>query len=209
MTYHHLPLPERPAPDARGASNASGRVRLLSLLEGAQARQPGALDEVVAELSPLLWHVARAQGLDRATSEDVVQTAWLSLLRSLDEIHTPEGLVGWLVTVTRREAWRVRDLGRRQQPVDEQLFAGLSDAGSTPDEHLLDSEQRRLLWAAVNQLSERCRQLLRIVAFVHRPDYQAVAAALGVPRGTVGPTRGRCLQKLRELLLSDPNWSTP
>jgi RNA polymerase sigma factor (sigma-70 family) len=209
MTYRHLPLPERPAPDAMGASNASGRVRLLSLLEGAQARQPGALDEVVAELSPLLWHVARAQGLDRATSEDVVQTAWLSLLRSLDEIRTPEGLVGWLVTVTKREAWRVRDLSRRQQPVDEQLFAGLSDSGSAPDQLVLDSEQRRLLWAAVNQLSERCRQLLRIVAFVHRPDYEAVAAGLGVPRGTVGPTRGRCLQKLRELLVSDPNWSTP
>jgi RNA polymerase sigma factor (sigma-70 family) len=208
MTYRQLPVPERPAPDA-DASGTGRRGRLLSLLEGAQARQPGALDEVVAELSPLLWHVARAQGLDKATSEDVVQTAWLNLLRSLDEIHTPEGLVGWLVKVTKREAWRVRDLGRRQQPVDEQLFAGLSDTGSAPDELLLDSEQRRLLWTAVNQLSERCRQLLRIVAFVHRPDYEVVAAALGVPRGTVGPTRGRCLQKLRTLLAKDPNWSTP
>ena len=64
-----------------------------------------------------------------------------------------------------------------------------------------EDEERRELWAALAQLSPRCQQLLRIVAFVPRPDYDAVAAGLGIPRGSVGPTRGRCLAKLRAILL--------
>ena len=58
--------------------------------------------------SGLLWQVARSQGLDRDTAEDVVQTTWLSLLRHLDTIRSAGALTGWLVTVTKREAWRVR-----------------------------------------------------------------------------------------------------
>jgi DNA-directed RNA polymerase specialized sigma24 family protein len=61
-------------------------------------------------------------------------------------------------------------------------------------------DQRRTLWAAIRQLSPRCQELLRIVAFAPRPDYAAVAAGLGMPIGSIGPTRGRCLAKLRALL---------
>ena len=63
------------------------------------------------------------------------------------------------------------------------------------------------LWAAIGQLSRRCQELLRIIAFVPRPDYAAVAAALGMPVGSIGPTRGRCLAKLRALLAGDPEGS--
>jgi RNA polymerase sigma factor (sigma-70 family) len=195
-------VPARPAGESR-------TERLAGLLEAARAKQEGALDAIVAELSPVLWHVARLQGLDSAASEDVVQTTWLSLLRDLDGIHTPEALIGWLVTVTKREAWRVRDAGRRQQPVDDAMFLGLRDTDSAPDEQFVDHERRRALWTAVNQLDSRCQELLRIVAFVHRPNYDAVAEALDMPRGSIGPTRGRCLAKLRALLSSDPQWSVP
>jgi DNA-directed RNA polymerase specialized sigma24 family protein len=61
-------------------------------------------------------------------------------------------------------------------------------------------DQRHVLWAAVSRLSARCQELLRIVAFAPRPDYAAVAAELGLPVGSIGPTRGRCLAKLRALL---------
>lgn len=199
----------RPDRSVARAERDSRGERLAALLDGARAKREGALDEIVAELSPVLWHVARSQGLDRATSEDVVQTTWLSLLRGLDDIRTAEALIGWLITVTRREAWRVRDASRKQQPVDEHVFVSLRDTDSAPDEQFVDHEQRRALWAAVSQLSPRCQQLLRIVAFVHRPNYDVVAEALGVPRGSIGPTRARCLQKLRDLLGSDPQWSAP
>jgi DNA-directed RNA polymerase specialized sigma24 family protein len=65
-------------------------------------------------------------------------------------------------------------------------------------------DERRALWEAIGKLSRRCQELLRIVAFVPRPDYQALAAQLGMPTGSIGPTRGRCLAKLRTLLASRP-----
>ena len=81
---------------------------------------------------------------------------------------------------------------------------------STPDiDDRLDADARyRTLWRHLQQLPERCRELLRIVAMVDRPDYDDVSAALDMPRGSIGPTRGRCLSKLRALLTADPAWST-
>src|SRR6266508_4239279 len=148
----HSQLPAVPERSVARPENDRRRERLAGLLDEARAKVDGALDAVVGELSPLLWQVARSQGLDRAASEDVVQTTWLSLLRSLDDIRTPDALIGWLVTVTRREAGRVRDAGRRQQPVDESMFVSLRDTDSGPDEQFVDNERRRALWAAVNRL---------------------------------------------------------
>src|SRR5262249_58471117 len=84
-----------------------GPDRLAVLLEQARSGADRAsLNAIVVELNPVLWQVARAQGLDRDAAEDVVQTTWLSLLRHLDGIRSATALTGWLVTVTKREAWR-------------------------------------------------------------------------------------------------------
>jgi RNA polymerase sigma factor (sigma-70 family) len=176
---------------------------MADLLEAARDGDNKSLGELVDELTPQLWQVARAQGLDRDTSSDIVQTAWLKLLGSLREIRNPIALTSWLITVTRREAWRVRNATRMELPAKDVLFAELPDVGPTPEEHRVDSERRRLLWTAVAQLSERCQQLLRIIAFTRRPDYDLVSVALGMPRGSIGPTRGRCLAKLRDVLSPD------
>ena len=195
--------------DERDSGTDDRNVRLARLLKEAQAGQLDSLNQIVAELSPLLWQVARIQGLDRPTAEDVVQTTWLRLLRNLKGIRTPESLVSWLITVTKREAWRVRNAGRGEQPVDDWVIAGLRDPAAEPDEHVLKDERRRALWAAFRHLSERCQALLRLVAFAHRPTYNDVATALGMPIGSIGPTRGRCLAKLRDLLVAGDDWSTP
>ncbi len=83
----------------------------------------------------------------------------------------------------------------------------MADPDPGPGERLLDDERDRVLWRHVQRLPGRCRELLRIVAQVSRPDYAAVAEAMGMPVGSIGPTRGRCLAKLRELLRADPGWS--
>jgi RNA polymerase sigma factor (sigma-70 family) len=184
------------------------QARVAALLGEARGGSEAALGQLVTELSPLLWQVARAAGLTAADAEDVVQTAWMRLLAHLDGIHTPASLTAWLVVTTKREAWRVRAAGRRQLPADQDWLAEQPDAGPGSDEQVMADDQRRALWAAMGQLSPRCQQLLRIVAFVPRPDYQAVAAGLGVARGSVGPTRGRCLAKLRALLAESPGRST-
>ena len=83
----------------------------------------------------------------------------------------------------------------------------LPDPAPAVDEALLTGERDRALWRLFQNLTPQCRELLRIVAHVDRPDYDLVAEALGRPRGSIGPTRGRCLAKLRELLQADPLWS--
>ncbi len=184
-------------------------ARLGECLERARNGEMGALSDVVRELNPLLWHVARAEGLTSEESADVVQTTWLELLRRLHEIQSPRALTAWLVTATRRGAWRARELSRRQAPDGTERLERAPDAGPEPGEELLSDERDRALWRHFHRLPERCRALLRIVAQADRPDYSAVAEALGMPIGSIGPTRGRCLAKLRAMLLDDPGWSTP
>ena len=177
------------------------RAWTAGLLAEARAGRTEALAELVPELSPMLWHVARSAGLSAADAEDVVQQAWLRLVSHLDQLSQPGSVASWLVTTTRREAWRRRSAGRRQFPAEQDWLADQPDRDPDAAEQAVLDEERRELWAALAQLSPRCQQLLRIVAFVPRPDYDAVAAGLGIPRGSVGPTRGRCLAKLRALLI--------
>ncbi|HEY7880755.1 MAG TPA: sigma-70 family RNA polymerase sigma factor [Streptosporangiaceae bacterium] len=177
------------------------RAWTAGLLAEARAGRTEALAELVPELSPMLWQVARSAGLPAADAEDVVQQAWLRLVSHLDQLSQPGSVASWLVTTTRREAWRRRSAGRRQFPAEQDWLADQPDQGPDAAEQAVMDEERRELWAALAQLSPRCQQLLRIVAFVPRPDYDAVAAGLGIPRGSVGPTRGRCLAKLRALLI--------
>jgi DNA-directed RNA polymerase specialized sigma24 family protein len=96
---------------------------------------------------------------------------------------------------------------RRRSADGDDALAELADPGLDPAEQVLIDERDRTLLRHLAQLSARCRQLLRVVAMVDRPDYDTVAQAMQMPRGSVGPTRGRCLAKLRDMLLADPTWS--
>jgi RNA polymerase sigma factor (sigma-70 family) len=159
-----------------------------------------AMDDLVRLMTPLLWHVVRAYGLDRALAEDVVQTTWLTLVRRHETITEPQAVSGWLTMVARREAWRVSKLQRRADPTEaESLELHLPTQESAEQTAATDDESRRL-WHAVGRLDERCQRLLRIVAFEERPDYARIAHDLAMPVGSIGPTRQRCLAKLRALL---------
>lgn len=160
------------------------------------------LDDLVRLMSPVLWHVVRATGLDRQAAEDVVQTTWLSLVRSADAVQDPQAVGRWLCTAARREAWRfARSAGRVRTTEDEVLDARLPQQPSPEHEVVLGDEQARL-WKALSRLSERCQRLLRIVAMEPRPDYASISADLQMPVGSIGPTRGRCLDKLRTELVA-------
>jgi RNA polymerase sigma factor (sigma-70 family) len=189
------------APPARPDRSAL----IADLLDAARGGSDDALGQIAMELSPMLWHVARASGLNIDDAKDVVQTVWERLLSHLVDIRVPPALVSWLVVTTRREAWRVRTTGRRQLPAAQEWFSALPDHAAGSEEQVVIDDQRRALWRAVGQLSPQCQELLRIIAFVPRPDYQSVSAELGMPIGSIGPTRGRCLAKLRALLADDPD----
>ena len=189
-------------------ANKPGRAaRMADLLSAARTGSEDALGQIVTELSPLLWQVARSAGLSQGDAEDVLQTVWMRLITHLDGIHDAGALTGWLVTTTKREAWRVRAAGRKQLPADQDVFADLPDKGPGSEEQVILEDQRRALWAAIGMLSRRCQELLRIMAFAPRSDYATVAAALGMRVGSIGPTRGRCLAKLRALLADGPDGS--
>ena len=191
---------DEPQPVTVRADKPGRAARMADLLSAARTGSDDALGQIVNELSPLLWQVARSAGLSQGDAEDVLQTVWMRLITHLDGIHDAGALTGWLVTTTKREAWRVRAAGRKQLPADQDVFADLPDKGPGSEEQVIVEDQRRELWAAIGMLSRRCQELLRILAFAPRPDYATVAAALGMRVGSIGPTRGRCLAKLRALL---------
>ncbi len=189
------PVPDEGAEPTRWerAADLFGRWR------GGEAR---AMDDLVRLMSPVLWHVVRAYGLDHALTQDVVQTTWLTLVRRHETILEPRAVSGWLTMCARREAWRVSRLQRRADPVEqEQLEPRLPVAASAEDDAVGRDEAARL-WQAVGTLNERCQRLLRIVAFEERPDYARIAQDLSMPVGSIGPTRQRCLVKLRAALQS-------
>ncbi|EAQ00752.1 putative RNA polymerase sigma factor [Janibacter sp. HTCC2649] len=170
-----------------------------------------AMAELVDEVTPLLWHTARSQGADTATAEDVVQTTWLRLVEHTNDIADPQAVLQWLLMTTKREAWSSVRRGRRtvpQEPWEESPPGDPTGPAAVADPVLAteDAESAQTVWRHVESLPERCQQLLRLVAFVDRPDYGVVSAALGIPVGSIGPTRGRCLAKLRLALMSDPTW---
>jgi len=198
---------DEPQPVTVRANKPGRAARMADLLSAARAGSEDALGQIVNELSPLLWQVARSAGLSQGDAEDVLQTVWMRLITHLDGIHDAGALTGWLVTTTKRESWRVRAAGRKQLPADQDVFADLPDKGPGSEEQVMLEDQRRELWAAIGMLSRRCQELLRIMAFAPRADYATVAAALGMRVGSIGPTRGRCLAKLRAVLAAGPDGS--
>lgn len=174
---------------------------------------PESLGDLVDLATPILWQVARAHGCDRDTAQDVVQDVWLRLVDHADDIRETGAVLGWLVVSVKRDSWRLGRLSRRtvhdeSGTVDPGIDASrrVPDGHGDPEALAILTERQEQLWTAVATLPERCRTLLRIVAFCDRPDYDEVSAALGMPRGSIGPTRGRCLDKLRRALADDPRW---
>lgn len=171
--------------------------------------------ELVEAATPAMWHTARAVGLDRAQAEDAVQMAWAQLVARASSVRDPQGVLAWLITTTRRCAIRLSQQSGRALPVedvadtaDRQSATPQAAPDQEPEEVALRTERDRALWRHVQTLSPRCRELLRVIAFADRPDYASIAVRLGMPVGSIGPTRGRCLAGLRNALAADPEWST-
>jgi RNA polymerase sigma factor (sigma-70 family) len=177
-----------------------GNELYAACLHAARAGDRAAMNRLVAELSPLLWHVARSNGLDRHAAEDVVQTVWLALFSHLQQLNDPRALAAWLITTARREAQRVH--GRKVPPVPltDELAENMASDQPTPDGEALRSDRDRRLWSAFTKLPQRCQELLKLTVLAGRTEYRLVADALRMPHGSIGPTRGRCLIMMRGLL---------
>ena len=172
------------------------------LLAAAAEGDEAAWRELVDRFNRLLWATARGCGLMEADAADVTQTTWMRLAEQLGHITTPEALPGWLVTTARREAVRVAQRSRR--PLPPPLLAGvdLDDQPSAIDQ-LVKAERREDLRHAFRRLGERCRLLLALLSADAPCSYEDISDQAGIPVGSIGPTRRRCLTKLATLLESE------
>ena len=193
-----------------GAESVSETLasRAANLFTAFRGGNEACMADLVSLVTPILWHTVRAQRLDHTSAEDVVQTTWLALVRSADSIADPQAVLQWLIVSARREAWRVVKREDRITPKDFESDDVVSPSSERPEEIVLKSDGQGRLWEHIAQLPERCQALLRVIAFSDRPDYAAVAKSLGMPIGSIGPTRGRCLAKLRLQLANDSSWES-
>lgn len=168
------------------------------LVARARDGERAAWDELVSGLAGVVWAVVRSHRLDRADGEDVAQGVWLRLAQHLGRLEHPERLPGWLATTTRRECLLVL---RRAARADEQVrrVSAQPEGPGEPDPSasLEDAERRRAVRAGLDALDDRCRELLTWAAHVPPLSYADLSEALGIPVSAIGPTRSRCLEKLR------------
>jgi RNA polymerase sigma factor (sigma-70 family) len=167
------------------------------LLQGAAAGDEAVWASLVERFSGLLRGVAGSYRLGHADAEDVCQSTWLRLLGNADRVREPRALAGWLRTTAHREALHQLADARRERPTDQPLLADQPAPGPDPTATVLARERHDLLARAVATLPERQRALLALLADEAEPGYAEISRALGMPIGSIGPTRARCLARLR------------
>lgn len=170
------------------------------LVGRAAAGDRAAWEGLVQRYTGLLWATARSFRLGEADSADVVQTCWLRLAEHLDRLRTPVAVGGWLATTARHECLRLVRSHTREQPRELDAEADRPTGDPSPEHQVADRDRNRRLRAALRRLPARDQQLLQVLAASPPPSYQQVAAALGMPIGSIGPTQARCLARLRHQL---------
>ncbi|GAA0831954.1 RNA polymerase sigma factor [Streptosporangium amethystogenes subsp. fukuiense] len=179
-------------------------------IEAVLAGDQAAWDALVTRFTGALWSAVRAYDLNPADAADAVQGTWLRLLESLHTIRDPDRIGPWLFTTAKREASLLRRRHRGERlvadPVDAEracVDTEPADAGhvhADPALAVLTADESRRLWQAVDRMPEPCRSLFRLMATAPDAGVRQLAGRLGMPSGSYGPTRGRCLNRLRTML---------
>lgn len=164
---------------------------------------------LIARYQKLIYTIPRRAGLDDDQCADIFQQTFQTLVEHLDRLDQPERVRAWLVTTARRATARAKARAARWQPLpearqgaeEEAPTSELLDPHPLPDQLVIALEDQHLVRTTVMTLEERCRHLLTMLFYAEaRPAYGEIARKLGIPEGSIGPTRNRCLQKLRHLL---------
>jgi RNA polymerase sigma factor (sigma-70 family) len=157
-----------------------------------------AWDGLVERYAPLIWSICRRHGLGDADAEDVGQSIWLKLVDQLDKVRVPAALPGWLATTTRRECGRVLRAAREPRAGYALVGEVLPDQRvATAEQELLAAERHAALREASADLPPDCQRLIALLTADPAVPYAEISARLGIPVGSIGPTRRRCLDKLR------------
>jgi RNA polymerase sigma factor (sigma-70 family) len=187
----------RPAP--RKTQRHLSTELVAKLVDAAARGDQRAWNRLIDAFGPMIWSVARAHRLRDADAADVAQATWVALLEHLSDIRDPARVGAWLATTARRECLRILRVGERRVLYgDDCPEHESSDPG--PGDMLLLSERDSALWRSFSRLRPSDQALLRILMADPRPAYEEISAALDIPIGSIGPTRGRALARLREEL---------
>jgi RNA polymerase sigma factor (sigma-70 family) len=173
--------------------------RITDIWAGVLEGDHGAWKKLVAHYATLVFAVARKKGLTAADAEDCAQQVWLALYKGRHRVIRPESLPAWLVSTTGRKATRMILRQKTATRTRSELATGESEA--PPDDTIMRLQRRAQLELALEQLDDRCRKLMHAI-FLSESDqtYQEIARSLGIPLNSLGPTRARCLKKLRKIL---------
>jgi RNA polymerase sigma factor (sigma-70 family) len=158
-----------------------------------------AWDAIIERYAPLVWSICRRYRLAGADADDAGQAVWLSLAGHIGQIRDPAALPGWLATTTGRECGRLVRAARKICPPGQRLDAEdiPDDQATRADDELLAAERHAALRQALTGLPPPCQQLIALLAQDPPLSYAQISARLGIPPGSIGPTRRRCLNKLR------------
>jgi RNA polymerase sigma factor (sigma-70 family) len=176
-------------------------VELAETVGEAVGGNQEAWDALVDRFAPLVWGIARAHSLDTLDASDVSQTVWLRLAEHIGDLRDRTRIGSWLAVTTKNEAQRTHKRRQFQMPVSHERLIHLPEPNARqPEETVVASEEATALWTAFSSLGVQCRTLLRMLINDPAPSYTAVSETLGLPVGSIGPKRARCLSSLRKLL---------
>jgi RNA polymerase sigma factor (sigma-70 family) len=177
---------------------------LVALVAEAARGDEAAWAALVRRFTPMVLRALRRYRLAEADTADVLQVTWLRLVEQLPRIREPRALVGWLSTTARREAYRLLSQAGRTVLVDDVdtgvPLAALGEPAESPEDAAERWDNVRQVQNAIARLPESDRRLLGELLVYPPPSYQDVADNLGRPLGSIGPTRARCLRRLRREL---------
>lgn len=177
----------------------------VALVDACIDGNDGAWEALVHRYGRLVYAIGLRSGLDSDEAADLSQTVFTIIYRNLGLLDEPAALAGWISTITRREAWRTQRRHAQRQvregtPLDEAIVYAI-DSPPFADEQLEQIERTFLVERGLEQIDERCRGLLSNLFWVDpTPSYEEISTRLGIPVGGIGPTRARCLAKLRRAL---------
>lgn len=167
---------------------------VVDLVQRAAAGEQAAWDRIVERYAPLVWSVCRRHRLSETDAEDVGATVWLRLVERLGTLREPAALPGWIASTTRNECLSCLRSRKRQVPTED---VEVADASPPSDEWLLTQERHVALREAFRELPERCKRLVSLLFDDPPMSYTQIAATVGIPIGSIGPSRSRCLNLLR------------
>ncbi len=204
------PRPDQPGhPGDHPGGHGVADVPLARLVDGARAGCPGAWRAVVDRFDVGLHAIARGYGLDPASVDDAVQQTWLAAVTHLAALREPAALGGWLRSILHRECLRAVNRANREVPVVEHQLGDPVPAAHValrgappppPEDEAIRNAQLAALRAALRRLPGREQELMTLLSDAQEHTYTEIARALGLPIGSIGPTRARCIAKLRPLL---------